>query len=313
MVRKRKNLILPSFRQSKKLMNLSRTLVPHADSSHPSSLRVSETNHAISVHCVNIDQADESVVKTVTGLYVPTNPVSDTNTQKVPDIGVCYQCFRNRRTADRPAYIDFVQLTKEQPLSDSSLSSNPREPCHPRLLTQMPLAHAVVRFKNKMILVASPNGCSCRTDNCQCIQTCQHLTSTVSTDSSSVKHVYGSNRDSRRDNWHSMQPSAYQQLNHLSGTSLSQRLHEEQPFGNVWSAPLQSTQSTVTGKSVSSSTRDGATRPLQTQHQSSTGPERPTEHRSEQDARAFWAQTQPLHYPQSFPPMSWCGNAWEST
>ena len=82
-----KNLILPSFRQAKQLMNLSRTLVPHADSSHPSSLRVSETNHASSVHCVNIDQADESVVKTVTGLYVPTNPVSDTNTQKVPDMG----------------------------------------------------------------------------------------------------------------------------------------------------------------------------------------------------------------------------------
>ena len=116
---------------------------------------------------------------------------------------VCYQCFRSRRTADRPAYIDFVQLIKEQPLSDSSLSSNPREPCHPRLLTQMPLAHAVVISKNNMILVASPNGCSCRTDNCQCIQTCQHLTSTISTDSSSVKHVYGSSRDSRRENWHS--------------------------------------------------------------------------------------------------------------
>ena len=146
----------------------------------------------------------------------------------------------------------------------------------------------------------SPSGCGCRTYNCQCILACQHLTSTISTNSSSVKHVYGSNRDSRRENWHSTQPSADQQSNHLSGTSLSQRPHEEPPFGNVWSVPWQSTQSTVIGKSVPSSTKDGHTRPLQTQHQSSVGHERPTDHRSEQDARAFWAQAQPHALPAVF-------------
>ena len=86
MMKKTKNFMLPSSRQLKQLMNHTRTLVPHADSSHPSPLRVSETNHARSVRCVNIDQADESVAKTVTDLYVPTNPVSDTNTQKAPDM-----------------------------------------------------------------------------------------------------------------------------------------------------------------------------------------------------------------------------------
>ena len=86
--------------------------------------------------------------------------------------GVCHQRLRNRRTADRPAYV--YQLTKAQPQSDSSLSTDPRTPCHPRLMTHAPLAQSVVKLKDNMLLMTSLDSCTCQTHECQGLLNCQH-------------------------------------------------------------------------------------------------------------------------------------------
>ena len=163
--------------------------------------------------------------------------------------GVCYQCFRNRRTAARPAYV--YQLTKVQPQSDSSLSPDPRKPCHPRLMAHAPLAQAVVKLRDKMLLMTSLDSCSCQTHECQGLLTCQHLTSTLSRDSSDAKCVYESNHNFRQDSWHSTEPLAELQSSQLPGTHLIQSVQEEQPLGSVSSALWQLTPTTALGKSAS--------------------------------------------------------------
>ena len=68
-------------------MILTRTLDPLAHSFRPSSSRTNETNYARRAHYFSTDQAGESVVRTVICLYVPTNHVLDSSTQKVQDTG----------------------------------------------------------------------------------------------------------------------------------------------------------------------------------------------------------------------------------
>ena len=54
-----------------------------------------------------------------------------------------------------------------------------------------------------MLLMTSLDSCSCQTHECQCLLTCQHLTSTMSRDASDAKYAYESNHNIRHDSWDS--------------------------------------------------------------------------------------------------------------
>ena len=173
-------------------------------------------------------------------------------------------------------------------------------------MTHAPRAQAVVKLRDRMLLMTSLDSCSCQTHECQCLATCQHLPSTLSRDSSNAKYVYESNHHFRQDSWNSIEPLAELQSSQLLGTQLIQSAQEEQPFGSVSSALWQSTTTTTTGKSASphlDKPNDRFTPQFQISQQSFIGLEKPTQHRIEQDARAIWAQDQPLEYLASSPVM----------
>ena len=137
--------------------------------------------------------------------------------------GVCHQCLGDRRTAARPA--DVYLLASAQPQSDSSLSSDPRKPCHPHLMTRAPLAQAVVKLKDRKLLLTNPILCACQDP-----ASCPHLTFTLSADSSSARSVFASSQYSKQESWNDTGPMAAPHTSHSLGTQQIPTSQEETPF-----------------------------------------------------------------------------------